>query len=167
MTFKRVGLREFHPEDLEAVLSYRSNPEVKQFDTFGVNSEAEVKVILTKASEWSSETPRTRYFGAVYDLATTQLIGEYALYLNPAAPSGEVGIMLHPAYWGRGLAQEVLTLLQELAISLGLSDLTAHCHRDNIRAQEMLVKFGMTQECQTAESVAWSKPIHLILNPMR
>lgn len=155
----RIGLREFCPDDLEAVLSYRSNPEAKQFDTFGVNSEAEVKAILSKAAIWASETPRTHYFGAVYDLATSQLVGEYALHLNLEVPAGEVGIMLHPAYWGSGLAQEVLTLLQKLAVSLELNSLTAQCHRDNIRSQKMLAKFGMTLECQTGESVAWSKHI--------
>lgn len=133
---ERIGLRELCASDLEAVLSYRSDPQVKQFDTFGVNTESEVRAILTKASKWASEIPRTRYFGAVYDLATTSLVGEYALYLNSESTSREVGIMLHPAQWGQGLAGEALELLQDLAISLGLSSLTAQCHFNNNQAKK-------------------------------
>ena len=34
--------------------------------------------------------PRTRYFGAVYDLATTTLIGECAFYLSPEGIPGKI-----------------------------------------------------------------------------
>lgn len=156
---QNIGVREFTADDVEAVLAYRADPEVKQFDTFGVNSESDVKAILAKAAAWAAETPRTRYFGAVYETATGDLIGECALYLHPGQPAGELGIMLHKSKWGQGYAAEVLNALEKFAVSLGLTTLSAQCHRDNARAKNMLAKFNMTQEREINDSLVWSKEI--------
>lgn len=60
---------------------------------------------------------------------------------------GEVGYVLNPAYWGRGIAPEALERVLEFAFGeLGLNRVEARYMNGNVRSRRVMEKCGMTYE---------------------
>jgi [ribosomal protein S5]-alanine N-acetyltransferase len=61
--------------------------------------------------------------------------------------SGEIAYIVHPDYWGRGIATDVASLLIDLGFSkLKLHRIFATCDPRNIGSSNVLEKVGMTLE---------------------
>ena len=56
-----------------------------------------------------------------------QVIGECSLDEN----GGEIGIMLYPEYWHQGYGTEAVKQLMQIAVSLGLNEVSAQTDRKN------------------------------------
>jgi [ribosomal protein S5]-alanine N-acetyltransferase len=152
---KRLHLREFRPEDWAAVYLYRSDPEVKRYDTFGPNTVAEVHEILACAVQWQAVSPRTHYFAAVVLLETQQLIGECGLFIrneHDLTVAG-LGYAFQPQVWGRGYATETVQALLQFGFGeLHLMEIEAECNPANIASWRVLEKVGMERVATLAES---------------
>ena len=63
----RLDLRDFRPDDFEAVHAFASDPLVTRYTSWGPNSEDETRDFLQRASAESTEWPRRDYSLAVVD----------------------------------------------------------------------------------------------------
>jgi ribosomal-protein-alanine N-acetyltransferase len=77
--------------------------------------------------------------------ASGRIIGWGGLYADPFDPEwgAEVGYFFHPAAWGRGYASELTAACTKLADEvLGLPEVSAFAHPQNIGSQRVLEKAG-------------------------
>lgn len=66
---------------------------------------------------------------------------------NFVADSAEVGYVLNPAYWGKGIMQEALARVLQFGFeNLGLNRIEAKYIEDNVRSRHVMEKVGMTFE---------------------
>lgn len=147
---ERLLFREFRPDDAAAVHAYRRLEEVKRFDVHGPNTLAEVEAIIKRAMDWRAADPRTVFFGAVCLQGNQELIGEFLLRIDAAQRSGEIGFMFSPSVWGNGYATETVTALLALARGMGLTEIVARCHRNNITAAQVLKRSGLHQDLEAS-----------------
>jgi len=152
----RLLLREFEGEDWRAVHAYRSNPEVKRYELFGPNTEAETRELIARALAARQEEPRTRFHLAVVQRADGLLIGEVVLIVRSAEHrEAEIGFMLHPDCWGQGYATEAAHALLLFGFrQLGLHRIAAECLADNEASAQVLTKIGMRLEGRRRE-IRW------------
>lgn len=90
--------------------------------------------------------------------ATGELIGWIGLQNLPETHEVEVGYLLAPAYWGRGLATEGARASLHYGFEvLRLAQVVAIVHRENAASQRVAHKLGMRMD---REAVYWGMPAY-------
>ncbi|SUE94994.1 GNAT family N-acetyltransferase [Mycolicibacterium tokaiense] len=144
----RLILREFVDTDENAVHAFASHPLATQFMTWGPNSVEDTRAFLREAAAQADTPTRTSFDLAVVDNESRALIGSAALSITSTEHRrGEIGYVLHPDVWSKGLATEAArTLLQFGFTTLGLRRIAATCHPDNRASSRVLEKAGLVLE---------------------
>jgi [ribosomal protein S5]-alanine N-acetyltransferase len=108
----RLELREFGPDDFEAVHAYASNPQVTRFTSWGPNTPAETRGFLAAIHAARTREPRENYTFAIVDRSTDRLIGGASLeQTDPAGPQFVFGYVLNRDWWGKGIGTEAVRAL--------------------------------------------------------
>lgn len=145
---ERLSLRDFCSGDLDALHSYARLDEVTRYLMWGPNDLQASEAQLSTFIDAAADMPRTIYELALTSKPGGRVIGALCLYLDEptdGAPQGaELGFVLHPDFWGRGLAAEAAKALLVRGMSeLELSYIWATCDTRNLASIGVLEKAGM------------------------
>ena len=143
---ERLLLRDFTPEDVEAVHAYAGDPEVCRYTDWGPNTPAQSQAFVHEMLAASAlEQPDSMMWavtaagGVVGACSTTVTSHEHR--------RGVMGYVLARAHWGKGYATEAAAAVLRFAREdLGLERVEATCRPGNAASQRVLVKIGMQQE---------------------
>lgn len=147
ITTKRLLFRKIDIRDATDMYEYARLPEVTRFLTWQEHTDPEhTKRYIAYL--------QTRYrAGEFYDFAlicreNNKMIGTCGFTrLELDNDVGEVGYVLHPAYWGQGYATEaVRTILRFGFEQLGLHRIEARYMKDNLASRRVMEKCGMVFE---------------------
>ena len=155
---ERIILREMTEEDWRGVHKYASQSIVCQYQPWGPNTEGDSIDFVKQIIEDAKREPRSRFVFAVFDKKDNEMIGagEYNLR-DHGNKTGEIGYIIHPDYWGKGIATEVAKLLIEFGFKVfRLHRIFATCDPRNSGSIKVLEKSGMTKEGRMRE-VLWVK----------
>ena len=85
---------------------------------------------------------------AAFDKESGRLVGEFVLFLrNVEHRGGEVGYVLHPDFWRRGLATEGARAMLEIGFdALGMHRIIARIDARNTGSAAVLERLGMRRE---------------------
>jgi len=145
---KRLLLRHFEMEDVEAMFKVYCDPEVMRFSS-GLRTRRWVKRRLARAIE---EDYPTNGFGnwAVVEKEGGRVIGFCGLEICPhygESTDLEIGYRLAREFWGQGYATEAATAVREYGFyQLACSGLIAIIDPHNQASINVAVKLGM--ECE-------------------
>lgn len=145
---ERFFLREFEAADWEAVHVYASQEVVSQYQPWGPNTKDETQRYIKEILKQQLEQPRTHFTSAVVWEKTGTVIGAAELTsIDAVNRSGEIGYILHPDYWRKGIAGEVAAWLLRFGFEKQqLHRIWASCDPQNIGSQKVLKKIGMVRE---------------------
>lgn len=155
MKTDRLYLRDFQEDDWGAVHKYASLEQVSRNQPWGPNTIEETKAFVEEALADSKKTPRTRYIFAIVLKEHEELIGAVEINIRSAAnKSGEIGYIVNPDHWGKGVATEAASLM----IGFGFNGLKLHriyatCAPGNEGSLKVLEKLGMHFEGRMRETV--------------
>jgi ribosomal-protein-alanine N-acetyltransferase len=137
----RLSLRNPVLSDVAALASYHSSEAYLQYYDRPPNTQK----IIEMAIQWASQEPRENFQLIIELVGKGEVIG-CAGFRTESYPNGEaeIGIEVHPDYWGRGYATESLVALIELARSQSISKLHALTNESNTRAIELTKMVGFT-----------------------
>ncbi len=143
---ERLQLREFTPDDLDALHALMSDPQVMAHSAAPETREE----TQARLDGWLASY-QERGFGkwAVLDRATGAFIGYCGLAEEKIDDHTEIelGFRLFPAWWGRGLATEAAQVVVQHAFqTLHLERLTGFTHPENTASQRVLEKIGMRRK---------------------
>ena len=149
----RVVLRELQADDWPDVHAYASIPEVCRFQVWGPNKPDETRGFVEAAVASAGEEPRCRFALAVTLAGADRAIGMGELNVRSVRfRSAEIAYVLHPDYWGQGLATEVGRLLLSFGFQkLRLHRIFATCDPRNVASDRVLQKLGMRFEGRMRE----------------
>ncbi|HWS49619.1 MAG TPA: GNAT family N-acetyltransferase [Microbacterium sp.] len=155
----RLLLRPLEPGDAEAMLAYKSLPEVVRYVPYGTLDLAGIEERI--ATRWSTtrfEKPDDAVCLAVEETATGHLVGDVVLFWRSETDrSGEVGYILDPRFGGRGYAAEAVSALLEVGFDgLGLHRITARIDERNSASVRVAERSGFRREARLVES-SWFK----------
>lgn len=150
---ERFYLREFSIDDWQDVHNYASQVIVSQFQAWGPNTTEESLAFVKEAIEDASQLPRIRYAFAV--VINESVIGAGELFIRDQINRiGEIGYVIHPAYWGQGIATELSSLLINYGFDvLELHRIIATCDPRNFASVKVLEKIGMVIEGRMREHI--------------
>ena len=144
----RLFLREFRPEDFDAVHGYGSDPEVVEFMPWGPNTEQDTRDFLNRTIESAATEPREEYVLGVVRRSDERLMGAVGLHLADADDHmAMLGYVYHREAWGRGYATEAARSVMAFGFEvLRLDRVWAGCDPDNHASARVLEKLGMSLE---------------------
>jgi RimJ/RimL family protein N-acetyltransferase len=145
----RLTLRRFRPEDLEAFLAYRNDPEVARYQGWPVPmDEAAGRAFIEEAAAAIISPAGGGGQVAVALAATNELLGDLYLGRFGGDPrQGMLGYSLARRHQGRGYAGEAARALLGYAFdTLGLHRMVATVDVRNTASVALLERLGMRRE---------------------
>ncbi|OLT19087.1 GNAT family N-acetyltransferase [Actinomadura sp. CNU-125] len=169
-----VALREFTPDDVDAILKVYGDPTVVEHLSFEPRNREQVAATLTGVIEAGAADPRTEYSLAVVARESAEAIGFARLAIDaqhPGQSSGQLGFALATGHWRRGLGTETVRLLLRLGFEeLNLYRLWGARSPDNTASARLMTNLGMIEEGRIRGHIrvndAWrDSVVHSILRP--
>jgi RimJ/RimL family protein N-acetyltransferase len=149
----RLILREFVPDDWQAVLAYHNDPRYLRFYPQESEGEYPVRAFVQRFVDQELESPRQKFQLAVCLAGSGQLIGNAGVRLGglgprqPESRQGDIGYEIAPAFWGQGYATEAARAMLDFGFTnLRLHRIWARCLAENTASQRVLEKLGMRLE---------------------
>lgn len=155
----RLLLRPLEERDVDALVSYRSLPEVCRYIPDEPMSKAEVLARLH--GRWAQHHLDAPGQGLVLGAELAEggdLVGDVMLYFSSEVHrSGEIGYVFDPRHSGRGYATEAAHTMLHLAFGeLGLHRVIARVDVENDPSARLLARLGMRREAHLVEN-EWFK----------
>ena len=154
---ERLRLRAHRPDDLEALLSYYSDPEVARYIPWEPWSRTEAEEHLQKRLQRTGIDGPDSVLGLVVELEA-RVIGDVVLWpADETLARGEMGWAFHPAVAGRGYATEAVRALIGIAFgTYGMRRVIAQLDPRNAPSARLCERVGMTREAYLRED-CWAK----------
>lgn len=146
---ERLLLREITWNDLDAIHSLHSVPEVDEFNTLGIPGDLdETRELIRADIEAKNVDRQNRYTWRIIEQYSGDFIGLAGMTLsNDKYRLGEIYYKLLPAFWGKGYATEVAKSLIVTGFdTFRLHKVEAGVATDNERSIRVLEKAGMIRE---------------------
>ncbi|MEC4812273.1 MAG: GNAT family N-acetyltransferase [Scytonema sp. PMC 1069.18] len=155
---QRLILREFTPDDWQAVLAYQVDPLYLRFCEWETRSEDEVREFVEMFLHQQWQVPRFKFQLAVVLKSEGKLIGNCGIRkIKPDSHQASLGYEIASNYWGRGYATEAArTLLKFGFEELKLHRIYSWCFSENLASIRVLEKIGMRLEEKSPKS-EWFK----------
>jgi RimJ/RimL family protein N-acetyltransferase len=151
----RLILRPFTKNDLAAFHAIHAHPDVTRYLYWEPRSRAESAKVLAEMTEHTVLTEPGQALALAVELVDTgELIGDLTLrWESMEHGNGEIRVVLHPKYHGRGYAAEAGPELLRLGFDgLGLHRIFGRCDGRNIASASLMEGLGMRREAHLRES---------------
>jgi len=147
LTTPRLTLRRMMVADTSDMYEYASRPDVTKYLTWNPHPDRNY------TREYLEYLGNRYAAGMFYDWAVVyepdcKMVGSCGFTsFNCTSDSAEVGYVLNPEYWGRGIAAEALDRILEFGFdSLGLHRIEARFIEGNEQSRRVMEKVGMSFE---------------------
>ena len=159
ITTERLHLRPFRCGDLEALVAYRSDPDVARYQSWDASYgmpdaeaflAAQRGAVFGRPGEWLQLAMADRTTGTVHGDCAVRVV------LDPPA-TAEVGVTLAPASQGRGLATEGLAALVTVLFDrLRMERVLAEVDDRNVASRRLFERLGFGCESRLVDA-EWFK----------
>jgi RimJ/RimL family protein N-acetyltransferase len=148
---KRLSLRPLTAADIDALLAYRSDPDVCRYVPFAPMDRQVITERL--ATKWvtTALTDEGQALTLGVEITETgELVGDVVLFWHSREHlGGEIGYVVNPAFGGQGYATEAAHALLRLAFEdLGLPRVVARIDERNGTSAKVARRLGMRQEAR-------------------
>jgi ribosomal-protein-alanine N-acetyltransferase len=143
---KRLILRSFHQEDVDAMAQLFANADFMRF-SLGIFTERKKTVdFIEKVMAWDRANVPSQFAVVPHDERT--IVGYCGFHHHPEVPGEvEIGYRLHPDYWNRGLITEAARAVRDHGFAdLKLPRVISLVHPENIPSRRVAEKNGMKVE---------------------
>ena len=147
---ERVNLREFCPDDVDAVLAIYGDPIATRHLSFEPRTREQVEATLAAVTKAARVEPRSEYSLAAALTSTDEVIGFARLAIDTqhaGQSSAQTGFAIRSDVWGQGLGIETVRLLLTLGFDqLGLHRIWGARSPDNAVSDHLMRKLAMVVE---------------------
>lgn len=154
----RLLLRPLRLEDADAIVAYRSLPEVARFQSWDSFEPSDAASLIAEQTGIVPDTPGAWLQLALVLSESGAVIGDCGIHFQKDdSRLVELGITLAPTHQSRGLATEALGSVLEYVFGLlGKHRVTALIDADNHAAASLFRRLGFRREAHHIENV-WFK----------
>jgi [ribosomal protein S5]-alanine N-acetyltransferase len=150
---RRLLLREITDDDSAAILLLRSNPQIMRYlDRPTMRNLEEAKSYIEKNNSDYLQQIGISWIITVQE--SKELLGTVGFWrFDKANHRAEIGYMLLPQYWGKGMATEALAVVIPYAFNtLKLHSIEANVNPENEASKKLLIRTGFKQEAYFREN---------------
>jgi RimJ/RimL family protein N-acetyltransferase len=155
---ERLALRQLIGSDAKGIFEHRTRPEVSRFQSWGIESRAEIQSQIESFGTTEPGMPGSWYQIGIVLLSSNELIGDCGFHALETEPRQvEFGISLAPEYQCHGYATEALrALLNYLFTDLSKHRAFGSVDPRNVRSIKLMQRLGMRIEAHFVRSL-WFK----------
>lgn len=154
---ERLLIRRLNMSDLEALVAYRSLPEVAWMQLWDSYDLEKGRALIEECQTLEPFTPAGWFQFAVEHKGLAKLIGDLYFKMDDAGKQAELGYTFDPQFQGQGLATEATKALLEHAFRVvGLHRIYAITDPRHTRSVALMRRLGMRQEAHFRENL-WFK----------
>jgi len=141
----RLVIRRFRPEDAEAFVAYRSDPNVARYQSWEAFTRAQAETFVREIASLHPGVAGEWFQFAVAHARSEALLGDTALCVDAGEPSrAELGYTFAPAHQGKGYATEAARATIDYAFArLGVDVVVAFTDSRNDRSIALLERVGL------------------------
>ncbi len=148
---ERLILRPWEDRDRAAMARIQADPQVRRFyrkalTADEVNADIDLAVDRARTNGFHFQAAELRDGGQLVGLIGLGVIPDATRAAIPSHPRVEIGWVLAPEFWGRGLAPEGARAWLDRAWFLGLPEVVAFTARLNRPSQRVMQKIGMVRD---------------------
>ena len=150
LTTARLVLRPWEDRDRAPMARIQGDPEVRRFyrkvlTPDEVNADIDLAIERARTNGFHFQAAELKDGGRLIGLIGLGVIPDATRAAIPSHPRVEIGWVLAPEFWGRGLAPEGARAWLDHAWHLGLPEVVAFTARLNRPSQRVMEKIGMTR----------------------
>jgi RimJ/RimL family protein N-acetyltransferase len=146
ITTDRLLLRKLEINDRDEFFTYRSLPEIYEYQSFMPKNISEVDDFINRIPS-NPNIPNTWFQLAIVNKNEDMLIGDIGIHFLEDNAQIEIGYTLAPSYQGQGYAIEALkAVINYLFYDLKKHRITASVDPNNRKSIRLLEKLGMRKE---------------------
>ena len=147
---ERLVLRQITLEDAPDIFALRSDPDAMKY--IGRPRPKVVADVHELIASMNELTVRIQWGATLRN--ESQIIGTIGYHLiEKQHDRAEIGYMLHPNYWNKGLMSEAIIAVVDFGFGkIGLHSIEARIDPENKQSAKILVKNGFTKEGHLKES---------------
>ncbi|NUR05411.1 MAG: GNAT family N-acetyltransferase [Nocardioidaceae bacterium] len=151
---ERMRLRPYAPDDFDAFLDLHGRDDVSRYLPWETRDEEAARAALERHQQLDLEVDDQGVTLAAIDKESGRLVGEFVLFLRSVEHRrGEIGYVLHPDFWGRGLAVEGSRHLLGIAFDrMKLHRVIARIDARNLASAGVLRRLGMRHEAHLVQN---------------
>jgi RimJ/RimL family protein N-acetyltransferase len=155
---ERLALRQLVASDAQEIFEYRSHPDVSRYQSWGIESRAQIQSQIESLALTEPGIPGTWYQIGIVLQFGNELIGDCGFHVQETEPRQvEFGISLAPKYQCHGYATEALrALLNYLFVDLSKHRAFGSVDPRNLRSIKLMQRVGMRNEAHFVRSL-WFK----------
>ncbi len=145
---ERLLLRKLVKEDAPAILRMRGDESVMRYiDRERSNTLAEAEIFINKIQH-SLDTNQGITWAITLKIAPADVIGTIGFWrMIREHHRAEIGYMLHPDYWRKGIMKEALLKVIDMGFNtIKLHSIEAHINPDNKGSASILLSVGFVKE---------------------
>lgn len=151
-----VQIREHVDTDLDAYCDWQSDPAVAEFVSWLPRNRVQSAESLRDAIAQQRATPRARYFFAVVDSTSREMLGDVGFTVVERGV-GDCGWFIRRKFWGNGYATQAARLMLAVAFDqAGLQRLKASCLLENTASRRVMEKCGFACVGRTPTRLKYS-----------
>lgn len=158
---ERLILRKLCETDLDDFHSFRSNPEIRKFQSFDVFTIEDSKKFIEEQKDLEFGTPGEWVQTGIVWKENNKLVGDFALKPERDEPrTVEIGVTLNTNYQGKGFAVEAFTKVFEYLFTetethriIGLLD------TENVGSRKLMENLNFRREAEFEKSY-WDKKMN-------
>ncbi len=140
---ERLILRDFTPDDWDAINAIVTEPGVMRYTHFAHWDEAKRRAWLAQMVAEARDPDRRNYSRAITLRSSGALIGWF--YIGGPPEERGCGYALSSAYWGQGYMTEAARAIFAYEFAeMGTQRIVAECDTPNIASARVMQKSGMT-----------------------
>lgn len=145
---ERMTLRPYALEDFDAFHDLHSRDDVARYLPWPTRDEEASRAALQRHQRPRLEKDDDGMTLAAFAKDSGRLVGEVVLFLRSVEHrGGEVGYVLHPDFWGRGLATEGAGVVLQIAFDvMRMHRVIARIEARNTGSARVLERLGMRRE---------------------
>jgi RimJ/RimL family protein N-acetyltransferase len=152
---ERLALRQLVAGDAPTIFEYRSRPEISRFQSWGVESRAQIQSQIESLALSEPGAPGSWFQIGIMLSSSSALIGDCGFHVLGSEPRQvEFGISLATEFQSQGYAIEALgALLDYLLVKLGKHRVFCSVDPRNVRSMALMQRVGMRQEAYFVKSL--------------
>lgn len=143
-------LRDVKLADTEDIHSYASLDEVSKYQGWGPNNEKDTEEHVRMVMQ----SDDTHYHKVIVEQQSDKVIGAIEMTIEKSNDNSEIGYILHPDFWGRGIATQAVEQILDYGFKeLKLNIISATTDKRNTGSEKVMQKVGMTKEGLLRENI--------------
>ncbi len=162
----RLVLREFRPDDFDALLLFQSDPDNVRYVPFAPRTPEDMATALDRKLSGTSLAADGDHLDLATALHDGTLVGDLVVFLHGVEHGTvEVGWIFGPAHGGRGYATEAVRALLDLVFTgLQARRVVARLDERNTASSKLCERLGMRLEARLVENEVFKGELSNELN---